>query len=202
MQVSEGSRLALGLRAGISLYSAKFSDLLYWDTNDQVYQGDISNAVVGKFGFGIYWYNATSYVGLSVPTIAAADGAISVQNASALDHYFTQHYYLHAGKVFPIGEYFDLKPSTLVKVQPDAPVEVDINLNVLYRERIWLGVGYRTGDAIVAMAEYQITRQLRIGYAYDMNTSRLRNFNSGSHEVMLGIDFGRDMVKIKTPRYF
>ena len=202
LRVSEGSRLALGLRAGISLYSARLSDLIYWDANDQVFQNDISNAVVGKFGFGAYWYDATSYVGVSVPTITAADGAISVQNASALDHYFTRHFYLHAGKVFPLGEYFDLKPSTLVKVMPDTPVEVDVNLNVLYRERIWLGAGYRTGDAVVAMAEYQITPQLRIGYAYDMTTSRLRNFNSGSHEVMLGVDFGRDLLKIKTPRYF
>lgn len=202
LQLGPASKIALGLRAGVSLYSARFSDLVYWDANDQMYQNDISNAVVGKFGFGVYWYDATSYVGVSVPTITSADGAISVKNASELDHYFTQHFYLHAGKVFPLGEYFDLKPSTLVKFQPDAPMEVDINLNVLYRERIWLGAGYRTGDAVVAMLEYQVTPQLRVGYAYDMNTSRLRSFNSGSHEVMLGVDFGRDLVKIKTPRYF
>ena len=52
------------------------------------------------------------------------------------------------------------------------------------------------------MAEYQITPQLRIGYAYDMTTSRLRTYTNGSHEVMLGIDFGKDLVRIKTPRYF
>lgn len=81
-------------------------------------------------------------------------------------------------------------------------MEADINCNVLYRERVWLGLGYRTGDALVAMVEYQIDPQLRIGYAYDMTTSRLRNYTSGSHEVMLGIDFGKDLVRIKTPRYF
>jgi hypothetical protein len=35
-----------------------------------------------------------------------------------------------------------------------------------------------------------------------MSTSQLRTYTSGSHEVMLGIDFGRDLIKIKTPRYF
>jgi len=85
---------------------------------------------------------------------------------------------------------------------PNAPVQADINCNFLYKERVWFGAGYRSGDAIVAMVEYQITPQLRIGYAYDMSTSRLRNYTSGSHEVMLGLDFGRDLVKIKTPRYF
>ncbi len=67
---------------------------------------------------------------------------------------------------------------------------------------MWLGAGYRTGDALVAMMEYQVTPQLRIGYAYDMTTSKLRTYTTGSHEIMLGLDFGKDLIRIKTPRYF
>ena len=202
LRTGANSRLSLGLRAGLSVYSARLSDLHYWDSADPLYQANISNQLVGKFGFGLYWYDATSYVGLSVPTIYAADGSITTDAANAVDHYFTQHYYLQAGKVFPLGELFDIKPSTVIKYQPQAPLQADVNCNVLYKERIWLGMGYRTGDAIVGMVEYQVTPQLRIGYAYDMTTSRLRNYNTGGHEVMLGLDFGRDLIKIKTPRYF
>jgi hypothetical protein len=43
---------------------------------------------------------------------------------------------------------------------------------------------------------------LRIGYAYDLTFSELGTYAKGSHEVMLGLDLGREMVKIKTPRYF
>lgn len=202
LRIGERSRLALGMRAGLSIYSARLSDLQYWDAADPVYQGNIQNKPVGKFGFGLYWYDATSYVGLSVPTIYAADGAITVNAPNALDHYFTQHYYLQAGKVFPLGEYFNVKPSTVIKYQPEAPLQADINCNFLYKERVWFGAGYRTGDALVGMVEYQVTPQLRIGYAYDMTTSRLRAYGSGSHEIMLGLDLGRDLIKIKTPRYF
>ncbi|MCB0764823.1 MAG: type IX secretion system membrane protein PorP/SprF [Flavobacteriales bacterium] len=202
LRVGQRSKLSLGLRAGLSMYSAQLSDLRYWDINDQVYQANISNELVGKFGFGLYWYDATSYIGLSIPTIYAADGSITTQVGDALDHYFTQHYYLHAGKVFPLGEHFDIKPSTMIKYLPNAPMEADVNCNLLYKERIWFGMGYRTGDALIGMVEYQITPQMRFGYAYDMTTSRLRDYSSGSHEVMLGIDFGRDLVKIKSPRYF
>ena len=202
LRISDDSKLAFGLRAGLSIYSANLNELTYWDANDQVFQNNISNQLVGKFGFGLYWYNATSYVGLSVPTIYAADGNITMDVAGALDHYFTQHYYLHAGKVFPLSEVFDIKPSIMVKYQPQAPLQGDVNCNLLYKERVWFGVGYRTGDAMVGMVEYQINPQLRIGYAYDMTTSRLRNYTSGSHEVMLGLDLGRELVRIKTPRYF
>jgi|LakMenE18May11ns_1017448.scaffolds.fasta_scaffold9959105_2 type IX secretion system PorP/SprF family membrane protein len=202
LKLGERSKLSLGLRAGLSLYSAQFTDLVYWDNNDQVYQSNINNAPVGRFGFGAYWYNATSFVGLSIPTIVAADGKITPAVGDALDHYYTQHYYLHAGKVFPLSESFDIKPSTLIKYLPNAPAQADINCNLLYRELVWFGVGYRTGDAFVGMVEFQISPQIRAGYAYDMSTSQLRTYTSGSHEVMLGIDFGRDLIKIKTPRYF
>ena len=202
LRVGKKSRLSLGMRAGLSVYSARLNDLQYWDSNDPVYQNNIQNQMVGKFGFGLYWYDATSYVGLSAPTIYAADGSITMNAGSALDHYLTQHYYLQAGKVFPLGEYLDIKPSTVIKFQPEAPLQADVNCNLLYKERIWFGAGYRTGDAVVGMVEYQVTPQMRIGYAYDMTTSRLRTYSTGSHEVMLGIDFGKDLIKIKTPRYF
>jgi len=202
LRLNEYSKLSFGLRAGMSIYSARLSELIYWDTDDQIYRNDISDQKVGKFGFGIYWYNREAYVGLSVPTIHAADGNIRMDIAGTTDHYFTQHYYLHAGRVFPLGEYLDIKPSTMVKFMPNAPAEADINCNLLYRERIWFGLGYRTGDAFIGMLEFQVNTQMRIGYAYDMTTSRLSDHTSGSHEVMLGIDFGRELVKIKTPRYF
>jgi type IX secretion system PorP/SprF family membrane protein len=202
IRLNSTSKLSFGLRAGLSVYSAQLTDLRYWDENDQIFQNDLTNKAVGKFGFGLYWYSATSYIGLSIPTIYAADGRISLDAGDALEHYFTQHYYLHAGKVFPLNESLDLKPSTMIRYTPAAPVEADVNCNLLYRERVWLGVGYRTGDAIIGMVEYQVNPMLRIGYAYDMTTSKIRHYSSGSHEIMLGIDLGKDPIRIKSPRYF
>jgi type IX secretion system PorP/SprF family membrane protein len=158
--------------------------------------------VVARFGTGLYYYDALAYVGLSVPTIYAADEAITADAPGSMAHHFARHYYLHAGRVFHLNEYFDLKPSTLVKYEPEAPFEVDINCNVLYKQRFWLGAGYRTGDAMVVLVEYQVTPMLRAGYAYDMTLSELDHYSHGSHEVMLGIDLGREPIKIKTPRYF
>jgi type IX secretion system PorP/SprF family membrane protein len=194
--------LAFGLKAGLSLYSATLSDLTYWDTQDAVYQSNISNAAIGKFGFGVYWNNERSFIGLSVPTLYAADGKLASDIADAPDHYFTQHYFLNAGHVFDLSEDFDLKPSILLKYQPQAPPEVDLNCNVLYKKRLRLGVGYRTGDAVVAMLEFQINPMFRVGYSYDATTSELHGYNSGSHEVMLGIDLGKEPIAIKNPRFF
>lgn len=202
VKTSETARLAFGLRMGFSMYSARLSDLIYWDEADPLYQQDIRNLPVWRFGYGMYWHNPTSFLGVSIPTIYAADNKVSNAARSTLKDYFKRHFYINAGHVFHLTEDFDLKPSVLIKYQQQAPPEADINCNVLFRQKLWLGIGYRTGDAVVAMLEYQVTSSLRMGYAYDMNTSRLDPYNGGSHEVMLGVDFGKDPVRIKTPRYF
>ncbi len=202
IRTGDNGHLAFGLKAGLSIYSARLGDLVYWDAQDAVYQTAIDNATVGKFGFGLYWNDERSFIGISVPTITAADGSLTTDLATAPDHYFTQHYYLNAGHVIALNEDFDLKPSMLLKYQQKAPPEVDLNLNVLFKERFWLGAGYRTGDAVVGLVEFQVNHLMRVGYAYDLNTSGLRQYNGGSHEVMLGIDLGREPIMIKNPRYF
>jgi hypothetical protein len=65
-----------------------------------------------------------------------------------------------------------------------------------------VGVSYRTNDALAIILEYRSNSYFRIGYSYDITLSKLRNYSSGSHEIMIGIDFGKDLVKVKTPRYF
>lgn len=197
------STLSFGLRAGASSYSARLSDLVVWDPNDNVYAGgDIQGQFVPKFGFGMYWHNERYYAGVSVPLIYAMDDAIIIDNSITSNH-FTQHYYLNAGAVFDAGPNLAIKPSFLVKYLPSAPVQVDLNCNFLIHRRLWLGAGYRTGDAVIAMVEYNITPQLRMGYAYDYTTTDINTYSSGSHEIMLGFDFGSDiMIKKRSPRYF
>ena len=95
-----------------------------------------------------------------------------------------------------------MKPSVLLKYTQNTPAELDLNIRVVYRDMFWLGASLRTGDAVAIIAEFQANKRFRVGYSYDITFSKLRNYSSGSHEIMLGFDFGRDLIKVKTPRYF
>ena len=90
----------------------------------------------------------------------------------------------------------------MTKAVQGAPVEFDVNFNVLFKELFWLGASYRTGDAIAFITQYQLTKQLRFGYSYDYALTKLNNYSSGTHEFTLGYDFTFDKAKIITPRYF
>lgn len=195
-------RLAFGIKAGATNYSARLTDTKVWDNNDPVFTEDINNALIPRFGAGVYYYSDRVYAGISVPTIYAADQKIKINLDDLKNSYYTRHYYLNAGVVINAGQRFKIKPSMLVKVEEAAPVNVDINCNVLYNDLIWLGVSYRTGDAVVALLDVNITPQFRIGYAYDFTLSQLNKHSNGTHEVMLGYQFGKDKVKTRSPRYF
>ena len=77
-----------------------------------------------------------------------------------------------------------------------------LRLNTALLGEIWVGAGWRTGDAIVGMMEIQVTPELRIGYARDFTLSEIRDYSSGSNELLIGFDFGQGITAKRSPRYF
>lgn len=194
--------LSAGIRLGASRYSANLTDAVIWDEQDPVYANNINGAIVPRLGAGLYYYQRTWFVGLSLPTLLAVDESIS-NYSSGLNSFYRSHAYLNAGVVFETTPDLAFKPSVLIKMQGNAPIQADINLNVLFLRKFWVGAGYRTGDAMVAMLEWNITNQLRIGYAFDYTLSDIQRYSNNSHEIMLGYDFGKDVdIKARSPRYF
>jgi type IX secretion system PorP/SprF family membrane protein len=205
LRLSQKMKLGVGLRAGGGYYSYKNSDLIYWDQGDPSFSADQATKFLPNVGAGAYLYTDRFYLGVSVPTIISYDPSKSLSvNVSSGDVVPQQvrHYFGTAGVALELNPDVVLKPSVLVKYVQNAPLEADFNLNVLLGRILWIGGSYRTEDSFVGLVEVQLSRQLRIGYSYDFTTTDVKNYSSGSHEIMIGYDFGYDIQKIKTPRYF
>lgn len=201
IKLGEG-KLAFGIKAGASQYKANLTDLTYWDKEDPVYAGNIQSKIIPRFGAGAYYYQEKWYAGVSVPTLLAYEKeykfSMNINNASNL----RRHLLITGGYVFTLNDNWKIKPSTLIKYTYAAPFQIDLNCNVLWKDMIWLGGSYRSGDSFVAMVEYQANDRFRIGYAHDFTTTQIRNYSSGTHEIMAGFDFGKDFAKVRTPRFF
>ena len=202
IKTGKKGKFAMGLQGGVSYYRAQLSDLVYWDKSDPVFAADIQSNLLPNAGVGIYYYQRTFYAGLSVPHLLSYDPQKSLSFDIEKVPHQVRHYFFSSGYVAEINDDFKIKPSVLVKYVANAPVELDINCNLLLANTFWIGASYRTGDAIVGILEYQITPKLRLGYSYDATLSDLKDHSSGSHEIMLGYDFGYEVMKMKTPRYF
>lgn len=199
-------KLSVGLRGGGGYYSYKNSDLIYWDANDPAFAGDKVSKFLPNIGWGAYLHTDKFYVGISTPNIISynpGDGvSINLNDSGKTIPHLVRHYYATAGIALELNPDIVLKPSILVKHTPNAPIETDFNLNVLLGKLFWIGGSYRTGDSFVALFEIQLGKQLHLGYSYDFTFTDVKNYSAGSHEIMIGYDFGYDIMKVKTPRYF
>ena len=200
--LKEGHKLALGASFGISQFSARLQDLTIWDENDPIFSENLVSNFIPRAGFGMYYFSERAYAGFSIPTLLAYERGNDFNMDVSKASFLQRHYLLTGGLVFDLNEELKLKPSTLIKYTPNAPVQMDLNLGLLYRDMFWVGTSFRTGDAMVLMLEYQTNMFFRIGYAYDMTFSDIRKYSTGSHEIVIGIDFGKELVTKKTPRYF
>ena len=107
--------------------------------------------------------------------------------------------------VFDVNETIKFKPTIISKFTNGAPATYDITANFLFNEKLWLGASYRFNDAsnFGAMIDYQVTRDIRVGYAYDLPTADFSAQTGGSHEIILIYELHkRYKGGIKSPRYF
>ena len=201
IQLTESGTLSLGLQAGLLNYRANYSEVRTFQPNDPSFNQNISG-ILPAAAAGIYYNSDKFYFGFSTPALLQTklsnDNTADVSSATGRD----LHLYLTTGFVVQLGQDLALKPSLLVKAVSGAPVEYDFNSNLWIQNTIAFGFSYRTGDSYVGMVELQMNKKLRFGYAYDKTFSNLGSYNTGTHELMLRMEFGSGNGKIVSPRYF
>ena len=166
-----------------------------------MFSGDVENNFNPNFGAGIFYYTDRFWLGGSVPHLI--DNELDeATTTGSVTGFGTQrrHYMFTTGYVWPLSSTVKLRPSVLAKYVDGAPMIADLNLSAKFYDKLWLGVGHRTGDSYNFNIEYLVTNQLKLGYAYDLTTTDLNQFNDGTHEIMLGFDFNFEGKKIITPR--
>ena len=198
VKVSDNGVLSGGIQLGVLNQRKNYTDVVnVYDKNDAKFQENRS-VTDATLGAGIYYNTDKFYAGVSVPNVLNSSDLNAANGVKAS----FKHLFVTAGYVFDLSDDVKLKPSSLMKVVSGAPIEFDFNTNLWLKDMVGLGVSYRTGDAIVGMAELQLNRNLRIGYAYDYTFSALKAFTTGSNEVMFRYEFGKDNKNIKSTRYF
>lgn len=198
LDVGKG-RLAFGLQGGLSTLQNRYRDVVTDTPGDAIFQSNSHPILVPAVGFGMYYDSKRFYLGLSTPYLLeyqSAEFKVFMKDSSSY-----RPTMLASGCLIRLNPDLLLRPSILVKYIPHSPMQVDLNAHLIVKEVFWIGGSYRSGDAVVAMMEFQINPQFRLGYAFDYSVTPLQKYNNGSHELMLRYEFGY-RVKTMSPRYF
>ncbi len=204
IQTGVKTKLAFGLKAGFTHYTLDQELLTDPSVVNDPFFNDVSNRWSPNVGAGVYWHTNKWYVGLSAPRILNTD--YNNGGSGTIDYVALERvsYYVTGGYVFDLSENTKLKPTVLLKATNGAPLSFDLSAHFLFYEKLWLGGGYRFNEsagAIGGLADFQISKQLRIGYAYEYPISDLRPYTSGTHEILLMFEVFKSK-RIKSPRYF
>lgn len=194
------SILSFGLKGTADLLNVDYTKLDIYVPTDPQFENNIDNRFSPNVGAGIYWYSDKYYLGLSVPNFLETKH-YDDNNFSALARE-KMHYYLMGGYVFDLSPSIKFKPALLTKMVSGAPLQLDITANFMYNEKFILGGAYRWDAAASLMAGFQVSDKILLGYAYDMETTKLANYNSGSHEIFLRFELFNSSVKAINPRFF
>ncbi len=185
--------LGIGIEAG---FIDNTIEGFNWITSDgsevdnYIPQGDPENMTL-TMGAGFFYRTEDIYFGASALHLNSPEvTTVATETGNSESKYnLNRHYYVTAGYNMQLSNpAWELRPAVLIK-SDGISTDMDLNLVCLYNKKIWGGVTYRTGEAIVGMIGIELFDGFRIGYSYDAQTSALINHTQGSHEFVLNYCF-------------
>jgi len=204
IKINDRAKLSFGLKGGLNYKKTDLTAISIKDEDDPLFFNDVKSDFLPNFGFGLYYYTDKYYVGVSIPKLLENDFTENTVSGSTDLASEQKHYFIIGGAVIKLSEKITLKPTSFIKITNAAPIEGDITANFIFMDKFWVGLMYRTGDALGALAGINITDQLAVGYSFDWSmTNTTFKYNQGSHEIMVRYDFiFKEKRIIRSPRYF
>lgn len=222
IKINQDVLLSLGLQAGVTNWHADWFTVTVEQGGDEVFQNNFS-IWQPNFGAGAYLYSKDYYIGLSCPRLVEQAYRVAGNEISAIAANY-RHFTLAAGMAIPLREGdMIFRPSILLRKagfgsklrQSDdkrvgAPTSVDLDAALRFRQKIWVGAGFRSAlelaasstDAVDLWMTFDLDNGMRLGGAYDIILSRLSQVSYGSFELLMGYDFDIKVKRVASPRYF
>jgi len=193
----QGLEFSFGAKLGAHQLKTDWTRGIFRIQTDPTFNQNIS-VISPVIGAGLYLHSDKWYLGASIPNFITTEHYDDVQESIASERI---NFYFIGGYVFNINRALKLKPSFFVKAVSGAPVIADLSATFLYQNKLNLGLAYRWDDSISALLGFQITDGMYLGYSYDLTTTGLSNYNSGTHEILLRFELPR-VGRLISPRFF
>lgn len=195
LRLNDRIRLSMSLAVGAQQFLIDGSKIRFRDGSDPIMDAQLRGETVPDATFGLLLYHERWWFGATAPQLLN-NKIYWFDDQDATLSRLERHYFAMGGYRLPIGDELVLEPSFLVKYVDPVPPKVDLTATLRYKETVWLGASYRTNDAFALMVGYWLKKGFQFGYSYDLTTTNLRNYSSGTHEVMLALTFGKSPAAV------
>ncbi|WP_109832665.1 PorP/SprF family type IX secretion system membrane protein [Reichenbachiella versicolor] len=185
----EESKLGFGLQGSFVTNSYDLSKLNLEFVDDELLTTGLENTTTPNFGIGAMFMNLDYYVGASIPRILE----VSIEDGSANSIRYNRHYYLNAGYYFRHFSETEYKVDGLIKFADQSRPSLDLTGSINVDGLVWFGLSMRDFVHYGTFFYFEIGKNLRIGYAFELPTNGLIGQNYGTHQV--GIILDKSLIK-------
>jgi type IX secretion system PorP/SprF family membrane protein len=178
--------LAFGLTPRFYQFSINQENYFYFDNNDEIISKAREGKIVFDADFGAFLYADNYTAGFSVCNLLQAN--LDFGNSGSGENRMLRNYLIFADYTWESSDEFHLTPSALVDINMVTSY-VDIGVKAFIKNMVWAGVSYKTINSMSIMAGLKYN-DYYIGYAFDYSLNPISGYSAGTHEIMLGVNFG------------
>jgi len=218
LNADDTKRLSFGIGVGAAQYNLSADMIHTSEGGDQALATGNESRIVPDMRFGVYYNSDFFYLGVSLLDAFSGSNVNYHTSSAAFNIVRSRHAYLIAGGLANLSSEMRIRPSIMIKEDFKGPTSFDLNVMAIFNDKLWVGGSYRTGfglwkkqfnnldlskqNSISGIVQVFVSERFRIGYSYDHVTSKLASNQNGSHELTLGLTFGRVPRSLICPRVF
>jgi type IX secretion system PorP/SprF family membrane protein len=188
--LGDGATLSAGVGAGLMQVSVD-GDYNAIDQDDPNIPNAVETGTAPDFDLGLY-YAKDNLLGV-IDGFYAGFSATHINQSKIELVSFTEnsamHMYFVTGGSYQLNSMMKLQPNVLIKKDP-SKIQADLNCFLVWNENIRGGLTWRPMDAAAVLIGYEFPFGLNAGISYDITTSKIIKYSSGSVEFMLRYCFG------------
>lgn len=209
IKVSEETAIRVGLQGRMKYYGIDFSDpsvIIRDPTDPSTKPDENASRYSGNFGVGLHLKIKQMFFGISAPSFFPTEISFNGNSLVPVVAEEAAHFYFIAGTLLPLSKTVQFKPTVMTKFVQNAPLNMDINVSMVFNLAFTAGLSYRlggsgSGDSVDLTALYQINN-VAIGAAYDFPLSEIKDQTNGSLEMLVRFDFIKESTDMANPRFF
>ena len=173
-KISETQKISIGVLGGINVLPVR-----------DAFNYSGVNRALASAGVGIYYEDETYFGGISMPEILKQ----TYGYASGLLNY-QRPVFIQAGLKMELNDKVLLKPSLMLTKPEQGKLRADLNAVARIQQKLQAGLSVRLGTTAYwqGLLQYDLTKNLRVGYAY--SSRRVEDFSFISSSVVPGAGRG------------
>lgn len=180
-KANQNTTFSFGLKAAYQINSNTVGQEVFFDAGDNALSTNFTYTNL-NYGTGFFVRSEKYFFGIGLPYLIKNDNHAVSGNVSGFKY---NHLFLTGGLMLVESESLQFFPTILAKTVSGAPLQIGLDLNAIFQEKIWASVGYRNDHSAILSAGYIFPYNIKAVYSYDLGFS-VNRFGGSTHEISIG----------------